>query len=139
MRIHHANIRAVDPVPLVDFYRLLGLKLTGCYDLRGPKAIYMGIPEDPFLLEITVNTEADAEWQGSASNGHLAITVPDLEDAVQRLTDAGVALALLPFHPGGREEVLVCFVDDPYGNRVELIHGDLVPPRDELPAGLTWG
>ncbi len=46
MRIHHANIRAVDPVPLVDFYRLLGLKLTGCYDLRGPKAIYMGGTQD---------------------------------------------------------------------------------------------
>ncbi len=138
MRLHHANLRLLDPVASVGFYRKLGLALVGCADLGEMYVLYMGVPGDTFLLELTVKPTGDREWLGTSGTGHLALTVSNLDEALARLRELGVEPVVAPFHPGGRPDVYVCFLEDPSGYRVELIDGDLVPTRDAIPAPLAY-
>jgi lactoylglutathione lyase len=138
MRVHHANLRTVDPVPMVGFYRTLGLALVGCADLGGPCTLYLGDPTGGAQLELTVRVDADADWQGTPGTGHVAFLVDDLEREVRRLSNAGVVSESAPFHPGGRSDVYVAFLRDPDGNHVELVQSPFPHVRDALPVGLTW-
>jgi len=139
MRLHHANFRTVSPVPMVEFYRALGLSLVGCADLGGPCTLYLGDPSgDWATLELTVRPDGDAAWVGAPASGHVAFLVDDLELEVSRLRDKGVEVETPPFHPGGRPDVYVAFLRDPDGNNVELVHAPFPDVRDPLPAGLTW-
>ena len=52
-----------------------------------------------------------------ATKAHPAFVVDDYEELVARLSDAGVAIRPDDTIPGRRR----CHVDDPVGNRVELI------------------
>jgi predicted enzyme related to lactoylglutathione lyase len=55
-----------------------------------------------------------------ATKAHPAFVVDDYEELVARLSDAGVAIRPDDTIPGRRR----CHVDDPVGNRVELIDGE---------------
>lgn len=138
MRLHHTNLRLLDPVASVEFYRKLGLKLVGCGDLGEQYVLYMGLPGDTYLLELTVRPSADQEWLGTPGTGHLALTVPDLDETLERLSRQGVGPVQPPFHPGGRADAYVCFLQDPSGYRVELIQGELVPSRDPIPGAVDY-
>jgi lactoylglutathione lyase len=138
MRLHHTNLRVIDPVPSVEFYRALGLELVGCMNLGATYTLYLGIPGDGFLVELTVNPDGTPDWAGSAGTGHLALAVEDLPATVAGLAERGIAPVIAPFHPGDRGDVYVCFLEDPSGYRVELIHGELIPARDPLPASLSF-
>ncbi len=139
MRLHHANLRVIDPVPSVEFYRALGLELVGCMCLGATYTLYLGMPGDGFLVELTVNPAGTPEWAGPVGTGHLALSVDDLPVTVARLAERGIVPVIAPFHPGDRDDVYVCFLEDPTGYRVELIHGELIPARDALPAPLSFG
>lgn len=137
MRLHHANFRTVSPVPMVDFYREVGLLLVGCADLGGPCTLYLGEPEGGATLELTVRSDGDAEWLGSPGSGHVAFLVDDLEAEIERLRGNGVTVGDA-VHPGGRSDVSVAFLTDPDGNNVELVQTPFPALRDSLPAGLDW-
>jgi lactoylglutathione lyase len=136
-RLHHTNIRVTDPVPSVSFYRALGLEIVGCMDLGGSYTLYLGVSGDAYLIELTVNEQADQAWVGTAGSGHVALTVEDLDAALSSLAEAGINAVVEPFHPGDRPNLRVCFLEDPSGYRVELINGEFAPPMDELPAALS--
>jgi catechol 2,3-dioxygenase-like lactoylglutathione lyase family enzyme len=55
-----------------------------------------------------------------ATKAHPALRVDDYEDLLSRLTNAGVAIRPDESIPGRRR----CHVDDPVGNRIELIDGE---------------
>ena len=136
-RLHHTNIRVTDPVPSVTFYQALGLEIVGCMDLGGSYTLYLGVPGDAYLIELTVNENADQAWVGAPGTGHVALTVEDLDAALSGLAGAGIDAVVKPFHPGNRPDLRVCFLEDPSGYRVELINGEFSPPMDELPAALS--
>jgi lactoylglutathione lyase len=129
----------VDPEPSVAFYRALGLQIVGSVDLEEIYVLYLQFPDDPFMLELTVKPDGDPEWLGTPGTGHLSVVVDDLDATLEALDQKGIRPVVAPFHPGGREDVYVCFLEDPTGYRVELVHRALVPPREPIPAALSYG
>jgi lactoylglutathione lyase len=135
-RIAHANVQVSDPVASLAFYRALGLKLVGCLRLDPVVLLYVAAPDDPDgpTIELAVNPELSSRTPGS---GHLALAVGDLDAIVAGLAEEGIAPEREPFHPGGRDDLRVCFVVDPDGVRVELIEGIFPTPSDPVPAELV--
>jgi len=114
----HTCIRVRDPEASVRFYNNL----------------YMGLPGDGDVLELTVNVGHDEPYDLGTGYNHVAISVDDIHAALAALEPLGVQPEKPPFHPGGRDELpLIAFVADPDGYRIELIEGDFSTPQD--PAG----
>lgn len=73
----------------------------GCWFEDGPLRVHLGV-------------EADFR---PATKAHPALLVDDLDDLVARLAAAGH-----PTRPGdGADGFDQCYVDDPFGNRIELL------------------
>jgi catechol 2,3-dioxygenase-like lactoylglutathione lyase family enzyme len=75
----------------------------GCWFERGPVRIHLGA-EDDFR---------------PAKKAHPALVVQGFDELLERLRAAGVTPRMSDEIPGVRR----CHVDDPFGNRVELIAG----------------
>lgn len=73
----------------------------GCWFSNGSVALHLGV---------------DPEFR-PARKAHPALVVEDLDALVERLQAAGVAVRPDEDLPGVRR----CHVDDPFGNRIELI------------------
>jgi len=137
MRVHHTNIRVVDPAPEVRFYRSLGFQLFGCMRLGALYTLYLSLPGDSNCVELTVNEAADASWPRDMGSGHVAIVVDDLDETLRQLASKGIEPIVAPMHPANRSDVRVCFLQGPSGYKVELIDGgDFRPPKEALPAAL---
>ncbi len=132
-RMHHFNIRVTDPVETIRFYRTLGFEVTGYMHNSDISTVYLALPDDPFSIELSVREESDPAWDRSAGSGHFALSVSDLDDEIARIRVLGIVPEGPPFHPGDRPGVYVCFLRDPNGVRIELVHGAFPPPQDELP------
>lgn len=81
--------------------------------------IFMGLPGDGDRLELTYNFGVDEYELGTGYN-HIAVTVPDIYGALERLAILGIDAEKPPYRvrEGGS---LLAFVRDPDGYRVELI------------------
>jgi lactoylglutathione lyase len=118
----HTCYRISDIDRSVEFYGKLGFE-----ELRrlpiGDEAInvFLGLPGDGARLELTYNFGVD-RYEIGTGYGHIAITVDDLDDTLERLADAGIAPEKAPYsiREGGSR---LCFVRDPDGYRIELIGG----------------
>jgi len=73
----------------------------GCWFAAGPVALHLGV---------------EAEFR-AAEKAHPALVVRHLPTLVTKLTEAGVDVRPNPDQPPGTG----CYVDDPFGNRIELI------------------
>jgi hypothetical protein len=73
----------------------------GCWFVSGPVAIHLGV-EDEFR---------------PARKAHPALLVRDLSGLTSVLADAAIDVRPNPDQPPGAG----CYVDDPFGNRLELI------------------
>jgi len=73
----------------------------GCWFSNGSVSLHLGV-ETNFL---------------AARKAHPAVTVDGFDQLVDRLTTAGHAVRFDDEIPGVRR----CYVDDPFGNRIELI------------------
>jgi catechol 2,3-dioxygenase-like lactoylglutathione lyase family enzyme len=62
--------------------------------------------------------------------GHIALSVEDLDGLSARLAEQGIEPEKPPYHPGGRGEFRICFLQDPDGYRIELIDGEFETPED---------
>jgi lactoylglutathione lyase len=132
-RLHHFNIRVADPEATIRFYRQLGFETRGYMQNPDVSTVYMGIPGDPTSIELSVKDHPDPEWDRTPGSGHFALSVEDLDAELRRLETVGVSPEGPPFHPGDREDVYVCFLRDPNGVRIELVHGQFPAPQDPLP------
>ena len=77
-------------------------KRGGCWFASGAVQIHMGV-------------EADFR---AARKAHPALRCADYDGLVAKLREAGVAVTEDGNIPGVRR----CHIDDPFGNRIELIH-----------------
>ncbi len=66
--------------------------------------------------EVAIHVGADPDFH-PARKAHPALVVDALDALVHRLGEGGVAVRWDDEQPGVRR----CFVDDPFGNRVEMI------------------
>lgn len=133
-RIAHVNIQVSDIDASLAFYRGLGLDLVGCLRLDPVVLYYVAAPgDDQLTLELADNPGLETRSPGS---GHVALAVGELDPLLAELAADGIEPEQPPFHPAGRDELRICFVQDPDGIRVELIEGHFPTPQDPRPLDL---
>jgi catechol 2,3-dioxygenase-like lactoylglutathione lyase family enzyme len=94
----------------------------GCWFTSGAATVHLGV-------------EGDFR---PARKAHPALIVHDLPGLEAALAEAGVAVRANPDQPEGAG----CYVDDPFGNRIELIAGPRSGPparRGGVPSGPRTG
>ena len=131
-RYVHTCLRVRDPEASVRFYEALGLEARGRLNFESAYNLYMGLPGDGDVLELTVNRGQEEPYDLGTGYNHMAFTVDDIGEALAALEPLGVRPEKPPYHPGGREELpLIAFVADPDGYRIELIDGGaFATPQD---------
>ncbi|MBK6674947.1 MAG: lactoylglutathione lyase [Proteobacteria bacterium] len=128
MKFLHTMLRVGDMQRSVDFYtRILGMRVLRTRDV--PEYKYSltfldfgnGNADGGAELELTYNYGVASYEQGTAF-GHLALGVPDVAGACQRIKDAGgkVTREAGPVKGG---TTVIAFVEDPDGYKIELIQG----------------
>jgi lactoylglutathione lyase len=130
MQFVHVNYRVKDIDASLRFYQALGYEKRGRLNFETAYNVYLGLPGDGDTLELTVNHDRDEPYDLGGGYGHIALAVEDLDGLLAKLADQGIEPEKPPYHPGGREEIRICFVQDPDGYRIELIDGDFSTPQD---------
>jgi lactoylglutathione lyase len=124
MRILHTMLRVGDLQRAIDFYtKVLGMKLLRTTERPEQKYslafVGYGTNPDHAELELTYNHGVDSYELGSAF-GHIAIAVPDVYAACDKIRAAGSKVTREPGPVKGGNTV-IAFVTDPDGYKIELI------------------
>jgi lactoylglutathione lyase len=123
MSLIHTCYRIFEVDRSVAFYAALGFEEKGRIPIRDEAInVFMGLPDDgpEPRLELTYNVGRDEPYEVGTGYGHIAITTPDLDSTLSRLSAQGIEPERPPYtvRDGGSR---LCFVRDPDGYRVELI------------------
>ncbi len=131
-RYVHTCVRVRDPEASQRFYGALGFEPRGRLNFESAYNLYMGLPGDGDVLELTVNRGHDEPYDLGTGYNHMALTVDDIDDTLAKLEPLGVQPEKPPYRPGGRDDLpLIAFVADPDGYRIELIDGGVFEtPQD---------
>jgi lactoylglutathione lyase len=116
----HTCYRIGDIDRSVGFYEALGFEELSRKPIRDEAInVFMGLPGDGPRLELTYN-HGVSEYELGTGYNHIAITVSDIEEALESLAEQGIEPEKPPYtvSEGGS---LLCFVRDPDGYRIELI------------------
>ena len=117
----HTCYRITDIDRSVSFYEKLGFEERRRLPIRDEAInVFMGLPNDGARLELTWNKDQDEPYEIGTGYGHIALTVDDLDDTLERLAGDGIEPEKPPYRvrEGGSR---ICFVRDPDGYRIELI------------------
>jgi lactoylglutathione lyase len=128
----HTCLRVVDPEASVRFYGVLGFERRGRLNFDTAYNVYLGLPGDGDVLELTVNLGRTEPYDVGDGFNHVAVAVGDLDATLAALAAAGVQPEKPAYRPGGRDDLpRIAFVADPDGYRVELIDGGaFATPKD---------
>jgi lactoylglutathione lyase len=123
MSLIHTCYRITDIDRSVAFYEALGFEEKGRVPIRDEAInVFMGLPDDgpEPRLELTYNIGRAEPYEIGTGYGHIAITTPQLDAALERLAGQGIEPERPPYsvRDGGSR---LCFVRDPDGYRIELI------------------
>jgi lactoylglutathione lyase len=131
-RYVHTCIRVRDPEASERFYEALGFERRGRLNFETAYNLYMGLPGDGDVLELTVNVGQEEPYDLGTGYNHMALTVDDVNEVLAALEPLGVQPEKPPYRPGGRADLpVIAFVADPDGYRIELIDGGAFPtPQD---------
>jgi lactoylglutathione lyase len=124
-RFLHTMIRVRDLDASLAFYTgQLGMKLlrkrdypTGRFTLA---FVGYGGEEDHTVIELTHNWDQKEPYALGTAFGHLAVAVPNVYRACERLKEAGVKIPR-PAGPMAHGGSVIAFIEDPDGYRIELI------------------
>jgi len=125
MRILHTMLRVGNLQRSIDFYtRVLGMQLLRTSDNPEYKYTlaflgYGGGNPGQAEIELTYNWGVESYEMGTAY-GHIAIGVPDVAAACERIRAAGGAITREP-GPVKGGSTIIAFVTDPDGYKIELI------------------
>jgi lactoylglutathione lyase len=119
-------VRVGDLQRSIDFYtQALGMKLLRTTDRPEQKysLAFVGYDseERSAVLELTYTSGVERYDRGGAY-GHVAIGVPDVKGACDRVRAAGGKVTREPGPVKGGTSV-IAFVEDPDGYKIELIEG----------------
>ena len=124
MRMLHTMLRVGDMKRSVDFYtKVLGMKLLRTTDRPEQKysLAFVGYDDEErtAVLELTYNYGVERYELGDAF-GHIALGVPDVKGACERVRAAGgkVTREAGPVKGG---TTVIAFVEDPDGYKIEFI------------------
>ena len=124
-RLLHTMIRVRDLDASLKFYtNQLGMKLLRKRDYPSGKFtlafVGYGDETNSTVIELTHNWEQAEPYNLGSAFGHLAIAVPDVYKACDRLAAAGVKIPR-PAGPMAHGGSVIAFIEDPDGYRIELI------------------
>ena len=124
MRLLHTMLRVGDLQRSIDFYtKVLGMNLLRTTERPEQKYslafVGYGTNPDHAEIELTYNHGVSAYEMGSAF-GHMALGVPDVYGACDRIRAAGGNITREPGPVKGGNTV-IAFVTDPDGYKIELI------------------
>jgi lactoylglutathione lyase len=123
-RILHVMIRVLDLDRSIDFYtKQLGMTLRTRKDFESGRFTLAFVGYDGvegFEVELTHNWDQKEPYEKGTGYGHLALAVPDIYAACERLAAAGVSI---PRPPGPMKHggSVIAFIEDPDGYKIELI------------------
>jgi lactoylglutathione lyase len=126
----HTCLRVREINRSLRFYSHLGFEHRGRLNFESAYNVYLGLPGEGDVLELTVNVGRDEPYDLGEGYNHMALVVDDLDRLLGRLAENGIEPEKPPYAPGGREEYRICFVTDPDGYRVELIDHAFPTPQD---------
>ena len=129
-RYVHTCIRVLDVDRSIAFYGRLGFEHRGRLNFESAYNVYLGLPGDGDVLELTVNVGRTEPYDLGDGYNHMALVIDDLDALLASLAEHGIEPEKAPYAPGGREEFRICFVTDPDGYRLELIDGAFPTPQD---------
>jgi lactoylglutathione lyase len=141
-RFVHTCIRVRDIDASREFYGRLGFEHRGRLNFESAYNVYMGLPNDGDVLELTVNVGRAEPYDLGEGYNHMAVVVDDLDGLLASLAEAGIEPEKPPYGVGGtdsREEYRICFVADPDGYRIELIDHAFPTPQDPPHPSTTAG
>lgn len=127
MRLLHTMLRVGDLQRSIDFYtKVLGMKLLRTTERPEQKysLAFVGYGNNPehAEIELTYNHGVESYELGTAY-GHIAIGVPDVYAACDKIRQGGGAVTREPGPVKGGTTV-IAFVTDPDGYKIELIERD---------------
>ena len=128
MRILHTMLRVGDLQRAIDFYtNALGMALLSIRDNPEYKytLAFVGYGNNPehAELELTYNY-GESSYEMGTAYGHIAIAVPDVAQACDKVRAQGGNVTREPGPVKGGMTV-IAFVQDPDGYKVELIEREL--------------
>ena len=124
-RLLHTMIRVRDLEKSKDFYsRHLGMELLREKDFPGGRFTnaFMGYGDENghTVLELTHNWDQTEAYTHGSGFGHIAVAVPDIYAACERMKAEEVNI---PRPPGPMKHgtTVIAFIEDPDGYKIELI------------------
>ena len=124
-RFLHTMIRVKDLDASIDFYtRHLGMKVLRRSDYPEGKFtlafVGYGDEKDNTVIELTHNWGQEEPYDLGSGFGHLALAVPDIYAACEKMEQEGVNI---PRKPGPMKHgtTVIAFIEDPDGYKIELI------------------
>jgi lactoylglutathione lyase len=141
-RYVHTCIRVRDIDASTEFYGRLGFEHRGRLNFESAYNVYLGLPNDGDVLELTVNVGRDEPYDLGDGYNHMALVVDDLDDLLAGLAEAGIEPEKPPYEVGAtgtRQASRICFVADPDGYRIELIDHAFPTPQDPPHPSTTGG
>ena len=130
----HTCVRVRDPEASQRFYEALGFEARGRLNFETAYNLYMGLPGDGDVLELTVNRGREEPYDLGTGYNHMALAVDDINAVLSELEPLGVQPEKAPYRPGDRDDLpLIAFVADPDGYRIELIDGGVFQTPQDPP------
>lgn len=139
-RFLHTMIRVVDLERSIAFYTgPLGMELLRREDYPAGRftLAFVGYDTDEAgaAIELTHNWD-DTRYDHGTAFGHVALGVPDVEAACDRLDQAGVRILrkagpMAISSPDRASPEIIAFVEDPDGYRIELVETRTIPAPAE--------
>jgi lactoylglutathione lyase len=119
MRTLHFGLRVADLERSLKFYKAVGYEVLG----RVPETelgelTMIKLPQDEF---VTIELVYDPQGQGNPGTGlsHFVIQVESMEATIAELATLGVDAE--PPNSHGSEDFYTAWIEDPDGNRIELV------------------
>jgi len=124
-RLLHTMIRVRDLDASIDFYtRHLGMQEMRRSDYPDGRftLAFVGYGDEASnaVIELTHNWDQDENYDLGNGFGHLAVSVPDIYGACERMKEDGVSISREP-GPMKHGTTVIAFIEDPDGYKVELI------------------
>lgn len=120
--IAHIALQVRDMQTSIDFYESLGfpefLRLTN--DDGKPWIVYMKVT-DNFYFELFPGKDTATAVQGMTGVHHISLEAADIEKAVAHMEKNGIPLSSPLGAEPGLDGNRGCWIDDPDGNRIELM------------------
>ncbi|TFL14797.1 lactoylglutathione lyase [Pusillimonas caeni] len=129
-RVMHTMIRVHDLDASLDFYtRILKMKLLRKHDFPEGRFslafVGYGPEADNAVIELTHNWDQSDPYDLGSGYGHVAIAVQDIYSACDEIKRNGGKI-IREAGPMKNDTLVLAFVEDPDGYKIELIDADTV-------------